>query len=98
MLLAVFEGCWTGYYNATWGSPVHGAVAKGADCALGFTSTISDPGAHIWADRFWGYLKSGDTAYQAWLRAASGLFAYGVTGKKFEGNQYLTIHPARYGN
>lgn len=98
VLLAVFQGCYTGYYNATWGSPVHGVVAKGADCALGFTGTISDPGAHTWAMRFWDNLKGGDTIDAAWRKAANGLFGYGMTARKFEGNQYLTIHHARYGN
>ncbi|NLH99912.1 MAG: hypothetical protein GX446_10545 [Chthonomonadales bacterium] len=100
VLLAVFQGCYTGYYNASWGSPVHGAVAKGADCALGFTGPITDPGAHTWATRFWDNLKNGDTVYRAWQRAASGLFAYGVSARKFEGEveQYLRVRPARYGN
>jgi hypothetical protein len=77
VLLAVFEGCWTAYVNS-WGSPAHGVKAKGAECTLGFTTTIYsheflpgggvDPdkrGAEEWADRFWQELNEGQTVAKA---------------------------------
>ncbi len=64
VLLAVFEGCNTSYWNPDWGSLPKGVVAKGAKCALGFTVTIAThqfnpdgslktAGAEEWADEFW---------------------------------------------
>lgn len=63
ILLAVFEGCRTSYYNTTWGSPVRGVVNRGARCAIGFNDMIYSNafstqglGAEDWADWFWNQL------------------------------------------
>jgi len=98
VLLAVSEGCYTGYYNADWGSPVHGVVARGADCALGFVGHIRDPSAHTWAYRFWTKLKEGQNVMQAASGAAAGLPVIdGLGNRATAGNPLIVIHPARYG-
>jgi len=98
VLLAVFQGCYTGYYNATWGSPVHGVAAKGADCALGFTGTISDGDAQTWA--YWFWKKLCEEAYSVGnsARYAGGKCtpASGLRAVKIEGNPAIRVAPARY--
>jgi len=110
VLLAVFEGCWTGHSSYTWGSPVDGVFAKGADCALGFTSVIRshmiDPvtgqvikkGAEEWAELFWQKLAEGKTVIQAANFAATRPnMDSSLTLWRTAGNGGIKIHPARYG-
>jgi len=100
VLLAVFEGCYTAYYNDLWGSPAHGAVAKGADCSLGFTTQIRDPDAHSWAEHFWTRITgTNDTVQQAAGYASSFCsMASGLRDWKIIGASSTGIAPARYGN
>jgi hypothetical protein len=104
VLLAVFEGCWTAYYNASWGSPADGVVARGAKCALGFTTTIfsnSDgtPGAEEWADRFWEALSMANkTIESAATIACDGIPVWkNLRNYKIVGDKTIKIAPARYG-
>ncbi|MBM3494050.1 MAG: hypothetical protein FJX72_06985 [Armatimonadetes bacterium] len=100
VLLAVFQGCYTGYYNASWGSPVHGAVDKGADCALGFRSAIFDPGAHTWAQHFWTRLTEANATVEEAASFAGGKCSVvsGLRAWEIGGAKSTRIAPARYGN
>jgi hypothetical protein len=111
VLLAVYEGCYTGYYTATWGSPVRGTVNKGARCAVGFNTpiysnafTVDGQGAEAWCTWFWDQLyNQGKTvAYTRSIVAqyftqGSGLRSMVVEGRDSTPGNF-TIHPARYGN
>lgn len=108
VLLAVFEGCVTAYQNVTWGSPTDGVVAKGADCALGFTTKIFShhydqnglliKGAEEWADAFWQGVAAGKTVSVAASDALSGIPPIkGLGSQRVVGGINLKIIPARYG-
>lgn len=109
VLLAVFQGCYTGYYNATWGSPTDGAYARGVRCSVGFRSDIYShdtdpagnvivPGAEEWAHSFWAKLRQGRTVSRAATEACSGIpVSKGLGLRKEMGPVGSTqIHPSRY--
>ena len=108
ILLAVFEGCCTGYVNS-WGCPAAGVVAKGAKCGLGFRFTIfrdqlypdgsPNLGAETWSKWFWLFLNAGYSVTES-ARCAGGKCSVSSNCRSTSifGDGALSVVPARYGN
>jgi len=103
----VLEGCYTANTNYYAGNLLSVAASKGVDYRIGFSGLIENDKSNHWANKFWEYLKDGDSignaASDAVNDATWGVFPWGLTqgvdSIVVQGNNpnsaYLT--PVRYG-
>jgi hypothetical protein len=106
LLLAVYDGCYTGRTSANHGNLVDMSITKGADNVIGFTGLIGATKSNYWSDQFWYRTRTGESIGSAAVNAKNDAYFYGTRG--YDGvdtlvvkgsnpsNTYLT--PARMGN
>ena len=109
ILLAVYEGCYTGKTSSYFGNLVDVSSQKGIDNSIGFGQKIYSPHAEYWSERFWYRCLYGQNGnHQTIKNAANGAvqdimikygdhygFLYMYTRYRPPYHDYLD--PARYG-